>query len=106
MPEFYFNKFPVISYANSNCIDITKRVTIDVTLRNSPMLYTNYTLKAESRADVIASNYYEDPYYEWLLYLTNGVIDPYYDWHLGTTDFNEFIIDKYGSIEAAMKTIK
>jgi hypothetical protein len=70
------------------------------------MLYTNYTLKAESRADVIASNYYEDPYYEWLLYLTNGIIDPYYDWHLGTTDFNEFIIDKYGSIEIAMKTIK
>ena len=106
MPEFYFNKFPVISYANSTCIDITKRVVAETSLRNAHMQYMRYTLKNETRADVVASNYYDDPYYEWLLYLTNGVIDPYYGWNLGMSDFNAFIEKKYGSIENALKKVK
>lgn len=106
MPELYFNKFPVISYANSTCRDITRRVTINASLRSSPALFDNYTLKAESRADLISQNYYDDPYYEWLIYHINGIIDPYYDWHMGNSDFNEFIIKKYGSVESAMNKVK
>ena len=106
MPELYFKKFPTMSYANTLCTDITKRVTVVAPLRYSPVAYENYTIKSESRADMIASNYYNDPYYEWLLYLTNGIIDPYYDWNLSSSDFYSHIIQKYGSLKIATKKIK
>ena len=106
MSELYFKKFPTISYSNSVCTDITKRVTIIAPLRYSPMAYEEYTIKSDSRADMIASNYYDDPYYEWLLYLTNGVIDPYYDWNLNSSDFYTHIIQKYGSLSVATKKVK
>ena len=106
MPELYFKKFPTISYANTTCIDITKRVVAIAPLRYAPALYEKYTIKSESRADMIASNYYDDPYYEWLLYLTNGVIDPYYDWNLSSSDLYSHIIGKYGSLETASKKVK
>lgn len=106
MPELYFKKFPTISYANTVCTDITKRVVAITPLRFSPVAYENYTIKADSRADVIASNYYDDPYYEWLLYMTNGIIDPYYDWTLNSNDFYSHIVQKYGSMSIATKKVK
>lgn len=102
----YFKKFPRISYANNICTDITKRVTVVAPLRYSPVVYEKYTIKQDSRADMIASNYYDDPYYEWLLYLTNGIIDPYYDWNLSSSDFYSHIIQKYGSMSIATKKVK
>lgn len=106
MSELYFKKFPTMSYANTICTDITKRVTVVAPIRYSPTLYENYTIKSESRADMIASNYYDDPYYEWLLYLTNGIIDPYYDWNLSSSDLYSHIVQKYGSLETATKKVK
>jgi hypothetical protein len=105
MPELFFNKFPVISYANTNCIDITKRVVIDSTLRNNPIAYDEYTLKNSTRADTIAENYYDDPAMEWMLFLVNGIVDPYYGWNLSSFDFNEHLIKKYGSVEFATQKI-
>jgi len=101
MAEFYFNKFPLVNYANSICRDITKRAVIDVSVKNTRTAFDSYTIRQESRADLIAENYYDDPYYEWLLYMTNGIIDPYYGWHLGVDDFNNHILKKYGSLETA-----
>lgn len=106
MSELYFKKFPTISYANTTCTDITKRVVALSPIRYSPVAYENYTIKSDSRADVIATNYYDDPYYEWLLYLTNGIIDPYYDWTLNSSDFYSHIVQKYGSISIATKKVK
>ena len=105
MPELFFNKFPVITYANANCIDITKRVVIDSTLRNNPIAYDEYTLKNSTRADTIAENYYDDPAMEWMLFLVNGIVDPYYGWNLSSFDFNEHLIKKYGSVEFATQKI-
>jgi hypothetical protein len=105
MAEFYFNKFPIINYANTVCRDITKRAVLDLTLKNTATAFDRYTIKRESRADSIAENYYEDPYYEWLIYLTNGIIDPYYGWNLTADDFNNHIVKKYKSLENAQDKI-
>lgn len=105
MPELYFSKFPQIEYANSVCVDITKRVALNRDLRYSPIVFDNYELKNSSRADIIAENYYEDSAMEWVLWLTNGIVDPYYGWNLTDEDFNAHLIKKYGSVEYAQKKI-
>lgn len=99
MPELFFSKFPVITYANTQCIDITKRVIVDAGLRRNPIVYDQHELKHATRADIIAENYYGDPSMDWMLFLVNGIIDPYYGWNLSSFDFDEHLIKKYGSIE-------
>ena len=105
MAERYFAKFPTIEYANTKCVNITKRPTLAQELENNPTIFHKYTLKTGARPDVIAENYYEDPFYDWLIFLNNKIIDPYYGWYLNDYDFNNFIKIKYGSNEVAQKKI-
>jgi hypothetical protein len=105
MSEKYFVKFPTITYSNTTCLDITRRVTLETGVSKSPVLYYPYTIKTGARPDVIADNYYDDAYYDWLLFLNNGIVDPYYDWYLNDYDFNLFLIKKYGSIAIAQQKI-
>lgn len=104
--ERYFIKFPEMTYANTLCKDITRRVTMEDKLKLNPSLYHRYTIGETERADLLAHSYYEDSYYDWLIYLNNGIVDPYYGWYMDMYDFNNYILKKYGSIEQAQKRIK
>lgn len=105
MAERYFAKFPTIEYANTKCVNITKRPVIPDTIDKNPTLFHKYTLKTAARADTIAENYYEDPFYEWLIFLNNKIVDPYYGWYLNDYDFNNYIEIKYGSAANAQERI-
>jgi hypothetical protein len=37
--------------------------------------------------------------------MSNDIVDPYYDWYLNDYQFNSLMIEKYGSIERALKKI-
>jgi hypothetical protein len=105
MAERYFNKFPTIIYANNICTNITRRVVVDKKYNNDPSNYHDFTLNNNIRADFFAERYYDDAYFDWLVYLNNGIVDPYYGWYLDDFEFNSHIIKKYGSIEQAQKKI-
>jgi hypothetical protein len=40
-----------------------------------------------------------------MVYLSNKIIDPYYEWYLQQDEFDNFIADKYSSVEAASTKI-
>lgn len=103
--ENFFIKFPTLTYANTECVDITRRVTMQDGLELNPTLYHKYTLVETERPDLLADTYYKDSYYDWLIYLNNGIVDPYYGWYLDLYEFNNYIAKKYGSIEQAQKKI-
>jgi hypothetical protein len=71
----------------------------------NPSLYHRYTTSEGERPDLLADSYYQDSYYDWLIYLNNAIVDPYYGWYLESFEFNAFIQKKYGSIENAQKKI-
>jgi hypothetical protein len=103
--ERYFIKFPTLTYANTECKDITRRVVLENVLQKNPSLYHKYTISQGLRPDMLSASYYEDSYLDWLIYLNNGIVDPYYGWYLETDDFDQFIKKKYGSTEQAMKKV-
>lgn len=106
MAEKYFQRFPRISYSNSQVIDITKRVKLLDTVSNNPYVFYSYDIGDSERADSFSNRYYEDPYMSWLLYLSNNILDPYYEWYLTEKELNEFITSKYGSLENAKLKVK
>jgi hypothetical protein len=105
MTQYYFSKFPVISYANNLVRNISERVSILHTQLVDPNNYYPLEIKDATRADSLAQAIYQDPYMDWLLYINNNVLDPYYQWHLNVDEFTAYIQDKYGSLEFAQQQI-
>lgn len=101
----YFEKFPKIVYNGYSSVDIVSNAKLVERFINNPYAYYPYELNKNQRPDVLAEQYYDDPYFSWLIYYGNKVLDPYHDWHLENDDFNNFIIDKYGSLELAKKKV-
>ena len=54
---------------------------------------------------MIADQYYGDISLDWIIYLTNDIIDPQWQWPLDQSTFNEFVRNKYTTMEAAQATI-
>jgi len=104
--SFYFRPLPRINYANTASVDMFARPALSPIAEKAVAVYYPYTLKDGERADHVARHYYEDSSLSWLLYFTNNISDPYYQWYLSDTEFNEFIVAKYGSIEAAQQKVE
>jgi len=105
MTERYFEKFPIINYANSQAVDITRRTVLLNKVSKNPFVYYPYELVDEERADQFSSRYYEDAFQSWIIYLNNSITDPYYEWYLTENQLVDFCDKKYGSyITSQQKT--
>ena len=121
--SFYFNNFPRVEYnppipkssgigsaqKSSKTLvvtDISTRFIIKQILGDPNLIYYDYAIKDEERPDIIAEKYYGDSRLDWLLLTFNQVVDPYFEWPLSQRNFERFVRQKYGSIEAAQSTIE
>lgn len=105
MTETYFTKLPQILYKNTLTRDISERVKITATTRRFTTAFYPFELSHGLRPDNVANSYYKDPTMDWMIFLVNGITDPYYDWYLYPTEFDNYIIKKYGDLETAQETI-
>jgi len=101
----FFNKIPTITYEGKMARNIMARAKLSDSTKNSNQLFFPYTNSGEVRADTLSHQYYKKAGYSWLIWFANEVIDPYYDMALSAYDFDQFIINKYGSIEIAQRKI-
>lgn len=102
----YFSRFPLVDYNGIPAKNILARV--DFTDQTKKDIYANFDYVVQegtSRPDILSFNYYNSSQYDWLVYLTNNVVDPYYDYYLSESDFKNYIIGKYGSIDVARSKI-
>lgn len=107
---FLFRPFPTVSYRVPNtkrtvaATNITKRFAITNFINNANVTFDEYFVQDGERPDTIAYDYYGDQTMDWLILLTNEIHDPYFEWVLSYEQFNNYIRQKYGSVEYAMKT--
>lgn len=106
MTDRYFDKFPLITYANNTIVDITKRVTLLDKVSKNPFLFYSFDIASYERPDQLCNRYYNDSYKTWLIYLANNIKDPYYEWYMSEDEMNEFIELKYSSVYKAQTKIK
>ena len=105
MPKTYFTNFNTIDYANNKVVDITERVSIIPNALKNPYAYYPASLVNGVRADNVANQTYNDPYLSWVVYLSNDIVDPYHEWYMDSSQFNDFITTKYGTISNATSKI-
>lgn len=85
-------------YANTAAVNIIAKVQFDASVLKRAVGFYPYTIINDQRADTIAEQYYGDPSYDWLIYLSNNIMDPLNEWPKSENEFNDFLALKYGSI--------
>lgn len=103
--ENYFAKFPLFTYSNTVCVDITRRAVIANTVQQDLFAYYPYEMKSHQRPDTIADRYYSDSSFAWLVYLSNRVTDPYYAFPMDDRTFSTYINTKYQNVANAQQKI-
>ena len=105
----YFHAFPTLPYDTDGTMpnkyqtvrNIMNRTKIKDTVKDDLAAYYPYFVKDGERPDILSYNYYGTIAYAYLILLFNNIIDPQFDWPMNTIDFENYIIAKYGNVEAA-----
>lgn len=101
----YFEKFPLTEYNGVPSLNITRRVAFNQNIRNFITAFYTHTLSTGEKFENVAYNYYDDVDYDWLIYHANDIVDPYFQTALDYESFDNFIIQKYGSLRDARRKI-
>lgn len=111
----FFELFPLIPY-NQNfglkrtsfeaVTDIFFRTKFREIIKNENINYYSYSVRDGETPERIASEYYGNPTDHWIILYANDIVDPFYDWPLTSKNFNEYIKEKYGSLEYAQTTTR
>lgn len=106
----YFNELPNVEYVNrfpnakSNdettlAKNIFKRVKIREDLISVFSGFQYYSVIEGERPDQIAEKLYGDPELDWVIRVSNNIINYYDQWPLTTSEFNNYLLSKYGTEE-------
>lgn len=107
-----FNLYPKINF-KVNDYDSIRAIDLSYTAKIRDYLktfrgikYTPYIVKNGERPDNVSMRFYGTPNYDWIILLMNDMYSVYDDWPKDDLTFQNYIIEKYGSISAANSTIK
>lgn len=101
-----FANWPVIQYNGQNIQKVTTKITMPDFLKNNTTVFFNYTIQHhQTRPDHVARDYYGDPKLDWIILFINRTVDPAFEWPMNQQAFNQYIIDKYGSVANAQSTV-
>lgn len=101
----FFNYFPSLFYSNTAVTNVIAKVRFEESVARNLAVFYPYTIIEGERPDHIAQRYYDDPTYDWVIYLSNNITDPYHEWPMSQDVFDDFIRVKYGSIANAQSQI-
>ncbi len=107
-----FTLYPKIAYKVNEydylrAIDITQSTKIKSFLKDYRGISFNpYVVKEGERPDYIAYKFYGDSNLDWVILLSNEIYNIYDEWPRNSVDFEEYLIEKYGSIATTLSTVQ
>lgn len=79
-----------------------KRYQINPDIFNYAVYFNKYSIKDNERPETIANDFYEDPFLDWVIILTNNIINPIFDWPMSEYQLQKQLElnydDPYGEI--------
>lgn len=109
----FFDKFPVLAYDIAGkklsnyqiSTNIFFRIRILREILGNISAYYEYLVSDSDTPEILADKIYGNPEAHWVILMANDIIDAQYDWPLNYKNFNNYIINKYGSIANAKTQI-
>lgn len=108
----YFSYFPTTEHdltGDGDTVTVTnilKRFAFRKSNIDTLDIFSDFDISEGDRPDIIAEKYYNDSRYAWIVLIFNNIVDPFYEWPLFGENFRNYLVAKYGSIEAAHQTTK
>ena len=110
----YFKNLPRVNYdifgtePNNyrSVTNIMKRIKFKPKVLEDISDYYPYYVKEGERPDIVSHQKYGTVAYAYLIMLINDIYDPNFDWPLSSQQFEQYIRNKYGTVESAMSTTK
>lgn len=97
----------VDSFDRFRAIDITNSSRIKEYLKEfRGIAYDPYVVLNGERPDQVSYAVYNNPDYDWVILIVNDMYSVYDDWPKSDESLKKYVIEKYGSIEAAQQIIK
>jgi len=100
-------KYQINPFTELKVVDITISTKIKQALKNyNAIAITPYTVQNGDRPDAVSYFLYGTPYYEYILLMVNNIENIYDQWPKDDSTFENYIIEKYGSVTAARNEFK
>ena len=101
----FFRYFPTtIDISGHVLVNLSKKILLGKNLSGESTIYYGYRLSDGERLDTLAKKLYDSEEYQWIIMLVNNMMDPRQELPMSHQEFNEFLKQKYGSVETAMST--
>ena len=110
----YFKNIPNVLYDINGTEPNTFRAVTNIMsrVRFKPSVIENitdyypYKVLEGERPDIVSYKKYGTVAYSYLILLINDIVDPLFDWPLPSRQFENYIIEQYGSVATAQSTNK
>ena len=101
----FFKNYPVKELkqdgVTKSIVDLSRYVRSSNDLLLKKYEYFDYEINGAQRPDQVSYEVYGSTEFYWIILITNNIRNIWTDWPLGQTTFNNYIVKKYGSVEAA-----
>lgn len=102
----FFINFKKVLYNGRLATNIMNRAKLsDLNVITSSKVYFPYLIKDGERPEDIAERYYGATNYFWIILLANNIKNIYEDWPKTSDVLNDYITEKYGSVDYAQRTV-
>lgn len=100
----YFEYLPTFEYSQISATNIMVRAKVREFVLNNAAVYYKHTIQDGQRPDTLATQYYGNSNYTWLIFYANNIYDPIFDWPLTNEQLISHLENKVGSLENAQQT--
>ena len=105
----YFKKIPNFQYTSRlpdskigdyiTVKNLFKRGTLEPDIIENLSFHSKYEIRGDDRPDNVAFDVYQNSNLDWLVLLCNNIINIQNEWPMLQNDFDQFLLDKYGTYE-------
>jgi hypothetical protein len=101
VPEFeYISRLPGANIGDYIRVkNLFKKGKIREDIFQNLAFFEKYKIVGDDRPDNVAFEVYEDSKLDWIVLLSNNVLNVQSEWPLPQTDFDRFVLDKYGDYD-------
>lgn len=101
VPDFeYVSRLPGASISEYITVkNLFRRAKLNPEIFNDLTNFTEYKIIGDERPDEVADKVYQNPYYDWVVLLSNNIIDLVNEWPLSQNSFQNYMTSKYGNDE-------
>ena len=101
VPEFdYVSRLPGANIGDYIRVkNLFKKGKIREDIFQNLAFFEKYKIIGDDRPDNVAFEVYEDSKLDWIVLLSNNVLNVQSEWPLPQTDFDRFVLDKYGDYD-------